>query len=127
MTSYNSLHQYGAAPNLIHYLGNPDTTIVSAEHYVVPGPAYVANESRYPDLLVAFDVDPAAYEARNGYVISEQGKPPDFILEVASRRTASRRSGGRRRITTSGCWWGSTGCSTARGGSTGSPCGATAW
>ena len=89
MTSYNSLHQYGAAPNLIHYLGNPDTTIVSAEHYVVPGPAYVANESRYPDLLVAFDVDPAAYEARNGYVVSEQGKPPDFILEVASRHTAA--------------------------------------
>ena len=96
MTSYNSLHQYGAAPNLIHYLGNPDTTIVSAEHYVVPGPAYVANESRYPDLLVAFDVDPAAYEARNGYVVSEQGKPPDFILEVASRRTASDDLAGKK-------------------------------
>ena len=89
MTSYDNLHQRGASPNLIEYLGNPETTIVSAEHYVVPGPAYVANESRYPDLLVAFDVDPAAYKARNGYVVSEQGKAPDFILEVASRRTAS--------------------------------------
>ena len=37
--------------------------------------------SHYPDLLVAFDVDPAAYEASNGYVIAEQGKPPDFVLE----------------------------------------------
>ena len=89
MTSYDNLHQHGAAANIIHYLGNPETTIVSAEHYVVPGPAYVANESRYPDLLVAFDVDPAAYKARNGYVVSEQGKAPDFILEVASRHTAS--------------------------------------
>ena len=89
MTSYDNLHQYGASPNLIQYLGSPDTTIVSAEHYIVPGPAYVAGESRYPDLLVAFDVDPAAYEARNGYIVSEQGKAPDFILEVASRRTAS--------------------------------------
>ena len=89
MTSYDNLHQYGASPNLIQYLGSPDTTIVSAEHYIVPGPAYVAGESRYPDLLVAFDADPAAYKARNGYVVSEQGKPPDFVLEVASRRTAS--------------------------------------
>ena len=89
MTSYDSLHQHGAAANLIQRLGDPDTTIVSAEHYVVPGPAYLAGESRYPDLLVAFDADPAAYDARNGYIVSEQGKPPDFILEVASRRTAS--------------------------------------
>ena len=89
MTSVNNLHQYGAIPNIIQYLGNPDTTIVSAEHYVVPGPAYVANQSRYPDLLVAFDADPAAYRASNGYIVSEQNKPPDFILEVASRRTAS--------------------------------------
>ena len=44
--------------------------------------------SHYPDLLVAFDVNPATYKARNGYVIPEQGKPPDFVLEVASRNTA---------------------------------------
>ena len=41
--------------------------------------------SRYPDLLVAFDVAPAAYKSSNGYIISEQGKPPDFVLEIASR------------------------------------------
>ena len=28
--------------------------------------------------------------ARNGYVISEVGKPPDFVLEVASRSTGRR-------------------------------------
>ena len=89
MTSVDNLHQYGAIANIIQHLGNPETTIVSAEHYIVPGPAYVAGESRYPDLLVAFDVDPAAYAASNGYVVSQQGKPPDFVLEVASRHTAS--------------------------------------
>ena len=89
MTSVKYLHETGQTHHLSQYLGNRDTTLVTAERYVVPGPAYVANESRYPDLLVAFDVDPAAYEARNGYVVSEQGKAPDFILEVASRRTAS--------------------------------------
>ena len=96
MTSYDNLHQHGAAANIIQYLGNPETTIVSAEHYVVPGPAYVANESRYPDLLVAFDADPAAYKASNGYVVSQQGKPPDFILEVASRRSAVDDRGGKK-------------------------------
>ena len=88
MTSVDNLHQHGAIANIVQHLGNPESTIVSAEHYVVPGPAYVANESRYPDLLVAFDADPAAYRASNGYIVSEQGKPPDFILEVGSRRSA---------------------------------------
>ena len=73
MTSVASLHQHGALANIIQYLGHSDTTIVSGERYIVPGPAYVAGESRYPDLLVAFDVNPAAYKARNGYMESEQG------------------------------------------------------
>ena len=89
MTSVDNLHRHGALANIIQYLGNTETTIVSAEHYVVPGPAYVAGESRYPDLLVAFGADPDAYRASNGYIVSQQGKPPDFILEVASRHTAA--------------------------------------
>ena len=43
-----------------------------------------------PDCVVAFGVDPAAIFARNGYVISEVGKPPDFVLEVASESTGRR-------------------------------------
>ena len=39
---------------------------------------------------MAFGVDPAAIFARNGYVISEVGKPPDFVLEVASESTGRR-------------------------------------
>lgn len=88
ITSVDNLHRHGAIPNIAQYLGNSDATIVSAEHYIVPGPACVANESKYPDLLVALDVDPNAYVASNGYIVSEQGKPPDFVLEVASRHTA---------------------------------------
>ena len=49
-----------------------------------------------PDLLVAFGVDPVAYEASNGYIISEQGKPPDFVLEVASASTANTDIGAKR-------------------------------
>jgi len=36
-----------------------------------------------PDAVVAFGVDPEAIQARNGYVISEVGKPPDFVLDIA--------------------------------------------
>ena len=43
-----------------------------------------------PDCMVVFGVNPDAIVARNGYVISEVGKPPDFVLEVASRSTGRR-------------------------------------
>ena len=51
-----------------------------------------ANESKRfaPDLVIAFGVNPDAIIARNGYVISEVGKPPDFVLEVASKSTGAR-------------------------------------
>ena len=51
---------------------------------------------RYPDLLVAFNVDPEAYRDTNGYVISEQGKPPDLILEIASQATGHIDIGAKR-------------------------------
>ena len=43
-----------------------------------------------PDCLVAFGVSrEELIESRNGYVISEVGKPPDFVLEVASAMTGA--------------------------------------
>ena len=93
MTSVDHLHEPGQTHHLSQYLGNHDTTLVTGDRYVILGPDFDASDCRYPDLLVAFDVDPDAYEARNGYVISEQSKPPDFILEVASRHTANADRG----------------------------------
>ena len=40
-----------------------------------------------PDCMVAFEVDPLYVFARNGYVISEMGKPPEFVMEIGSRTT----------------------------------------
>ena len=40
------------------------------------------------DCVVAFAVDPEAIIARNGYIISEVGKPPEFVLEVVSESTS---------------------------------------
>ena len=62
----------------------------------VGGDGYLCYDTRdrsnwvRPDCVVAFGVDPAAIFARNGYVISEVGKPPDFVLEVASESTGRR-------------------------------------
>ena len=89
MTSFKQLAESGIVHHLVRYLGNPETTLVSGERYVVIRITRRMAGSHYPDLLVAFDVAPAAYEASNGYVIPEQGKAPDFVLEVGSRHTAS--------------------------------------
>ena len=87
MTSSKHLSETGQHHHLAQHLGNPDTTLVTADRYIVVRPTRSMAGSHYPDLLVAFDVDPELYEANNGYIISEQGKPPDFVLEIASRHT----------------------------------------
>ena len=51
---------------------------------------YSMNYRFKPDLYVAFRVDKTAIRRRNGYVIWEAGKPPDFALEVASETTSER-------------------------------------
>ena len=87
MTSFDHLTITGSAHYLAQHLGNPETTLVAGDRYLVVSPTLSLAGSRYPDLLVAFDADPAAYKSSNGYIISEQGKPPDFVLEIASRST----------------------------------------
>ena len=83
----------GGAHYLAKHLGKPETTVVGSDLYLAPVSPTQLQSVRgvpYPDLFIAFDADPAGYLARNGYVISEQGKPPDFVLEIASRSTGRR-------------------------------------
>ncbi len=87
MTNYDQTAITGGAYLLAEHLGNRETTLVAGEHYLALAPTRNLAGVRYPDLLVAFGVDPGAYHASNAYVIAEQGKPPDFVLEIASRRT----------------------------------------
>ena len=74
-----------------HYRQRGDV-LVSGEGYL----CYDAGDLRrapHPDCLVAFGltVPPQLIEdIANGYVISELGKPPDFVLEVASPTTGRR-------------------------------------
>ena len=96
MTSYDHLHRYGMANSIAVHIGNPETTLVEADRWIVAAPGTYHELARYPDLLVAFDVDPELYRASNGYVISEQGKPPDFVLEIASESTGGTDTGAKR-------------------------------
>ena len=88
MTQYDSLFKTGNSRYLALHLDHPETTLVEADRWIVPDESFNKSRARRPDLLVAFDVYPQAYEASNGYVVSEQGKPPAFVLEVASESTA---------------------------------------
>ncbi len=66
---------------------------------LVAGKGYVCRHARdirdpqghlVPDCVIAFGVDEEAIVQSNGYTISEVGKPPDFVLEIASRSTGTR-------------------------------------
>ncbi len=88
MTNHRQMTYTGHCHHLVRYLGNEATTLVTADLWIARGPRPGTTGLRRPDLLVAFDVDPQAYHATRGYLITEQGKPPDFVLEVASPSTA---------------------------------------
>ena len=93
MTTAEHLSETGLQHHVKQFLGRPETTIVSGEKYVI---ARRGADMKYPDLLVAFGADPQAYRETNGYVIAQQGKPPDFVLEIASRATGRIDVGEKR-------------------------------
>lgn len=94
VTSYRYVYGPGAPINLAVHFGQPETTLVQADLWMAASPG--SRPLLLPDLLIAFDVDPELYFVQNGYVISDQGKPPDFVLEVASPSTAQRDTGYKR-------------------------------
>ena len=87
LTTFDQLTLNGSVHHLRQHLGNMETTLVAGERYMSLAVTKDMKGVRYPDLLVAFGVDAKEYRRRNAYVISDQGKPPDFVLEIASRGT----------------------------------------
>ena len=83
----NAIYLYddGHQPTLRLHFGNRDDVLVLAE---VPIYWYPSRYVRIPDLTVAFNISRSGVIDRNGYSIEEHGKPPDFVLEVASPTTA---------------------------------------
>ena len=87
MQNFLHLYRLGHASMLPRHFGNPDTTIIGGEVPVAWRPSR-GQTIRIPDLLISFNVSFPTLIDRNGYSIDEQGKPPDFVLEVASPHTA---------------------------------------
>ncbi len=63
-----------------------DTTIVLSEIPVRWSPGQREGHP-IPDLLIAFDANFIVAVRQRGYSIRDQGKPPDFVLEIASPTT----------------------------------------
>ena len=87
MTSFDQLTLSGSVHHLVQHLDNPETTIVAGERYLTRASGSPAGDRMAPDLLIAMGADPETYRENNEYIISEQGNPPDFALEIASRST----------------------------------------
>ena len=91
MTAFDHVYKHGNNRYLAIHLGNQDTTLVVADRWIIAHPDADRSRARRPDLLIAFNVDPAAYHASNGYIVSEQGKPPDFVPRSRLREHRSHR------------------------------------
>ena len=85
-------HYVSAGSTLRAHFVERDDVLVAGSGYLIESRGSVRDWSLhfYPDCVVAFGVEPGAIRARNGYVISEVGKPPEFVLEIASETTAAR-------------------------------------
>ena len=81
-----------------HFSARPDV-FVGGEGYLCYSPSDIPNAPK-PDCMVALDLEipPEEVTESNGYAISEIGKPPDFVLEVASKSTGRRDYINKREI-----------------------------
>ena len=86
MQNIDILHEIGYVGSLKRHFGLRDTTLIYGE-VPVGTTLSVRLGLRIPDLIIAFDCDPARAIERQGYDITEQGKPPDFVMEIASKTT----------------------------------------
>ena len=90
------LHEPSHMRSIAIHFGNYESTFVLSEVPVSPY-ATIRRENRKPDLIVTFDCDRDLLIRQKGYSILAQGKPPDFVLEVASDRSRNPPSTRRTR------------------------------
>ena len=80
------LYEPGHPTALRLHFGISPTIVIIGETPVAWHPGQGAG-TLIPDLLIAFNVDREQVIAQRGYAINERGKPPDFVLEIASPST----------------------------------------
>ena len=77
---------------------NDPSTLVSGSGYLRRSPDETSGFA-VPDCIIAFGVEADRLNREaNGYLISEVGKPPDFVMEMASKTTGARDYTTKRRI-----------------------------
>ena len=92
MTNYIHIFDRGQPENLRQHLGR-ETTLIGAS-CISPWRRATTLYLRRPDLDRAERLE--MYRQDNGYIVSRQGKPPDFVLEVASESTGAMDTGVKR-------------------------------
>ena len=97
MTAYHHVNFPGYPGFLALHFGNPETTVILSEIAAGLFPTADRQGIRFPDLLISFNARPDLIIPRNGYLIPEQGKPPDFVLEVGSETTGGIDEDQKRR------------------------------
>ena len=86
MQNIDILHEIGYVGSLKRHFGLRDTTLIYGE-LPIGTTLSIRLGLRIPDLIIAFDCDPERAIELQGYDITEQGKPPDFVMEIASKTT----------------------------------------
>ena len=89
MQNFFHLNRPGHPAALDLHFGVSNSTVVMCEAPVRWTPRQQQGH-RIPDLLVAFNSDRAVAVRQMGYSIRDQGKPPDFVLEIASQSTGEK-------------------------------------
>ncbi len=86
MRNTSHLHLRSVITSLVIHYAHLENTLVHGE---VPGALTLSPWGCYriPDLIVAFDCDISDIYDLSGYAIDRQGKPPNFVLKVASKTT----------------------------------------
>ena len=89
-----TMHQYPLFRDMLPTLDtlimrnrSPVNTFINHDTFICYDPSDL-NRRLAPGFYVSFGVDAQAIRDRDGYLPWEAGKPPDFVLELASRTTA---------------------------------------
>ena len=94
----HDLIQNGIQTVLINHFGNDPTTLVGTDAYLIQT-AGDLNGHAVPDCIIAFGVEAVRLiDEANGYIVDEVGKPPDVVMEIASKSTGERDYTEKRRI-----------------------------
>lgn len=96
MQNFLHLYEPGYAVSVRRHLAAGPTAVFVGSEFPMAWSYDQRGGLLIPDLLIAFDVDREAIIAQRGYDIAQRGKPPDFVLEVASIYTARNDEIGKR-------------------------------